>query len=128
MVRDATALVYFYSAWVAAERVRERDHDAWLAAKRTGPGRDLRLAASRRDAAGSRYMSLEEAMSLWRPVDLATTKDWPHQGPRAECAVRHDLLASPPWVVQSCAPGIVTCAAMCLIALKAVPRLISDAI
>ena len=60
--------------WIMVERVADNFHDEWLEMKRSGPGRDLRVASGRRDASGDRFSMLKDSMASYRPTAF---KDWP---------------------------------------------------
>ena len=51
--------------------------------KQAGAGRERRRGAPRGPLAVSAVLPLAEAVSGFRPVDLKTVPEWPHQGPRA---------------------------------------------
>ncbi|CAK0811644.1 unnamed protein product [Prorocentrum cordatum] len=79
------------SEWVSVQRVRVRDHDAWLEKKRSGPGRDLRILPVHRDAGGKRAMLLRESINLFREPKFP---DWPFEGPSAAKEVLGDVAAA----------------------------------
>lgn len=62
------------SSWTFVERVTA------AAAKRSGPGRDLRLAGCARDGVGRRFASLSESLSSFRDTRF---EDWPFRGTKA---------------------------------------------
>lgn len=83
--RDDAGLVFRVasdgaSSWTFVERVTSADHSAWLDAKRSGLGRDLRLAGCARDGVGRRFASLSESLGSFRDTRF---EDWPFRGPKA---------------------------------------------
>ena len=82
--RDAVALADLgttgSSDWVAAECVPLDDDEQWRAEKQTGPGRDYRVQAIRKDAAGHRRATLGQVVASARRLQ---PKDWVFRGPSA---------------------------------------------
>ena len=65
--------------WTTIEKVAEPKHPAWLDGKRSGPGRDLRIA-SLEYLGGRRHAPLATSLAAFRPHPQ---KDWPFRGPCA---------------------------------------------
>ena len=63
------------ATWVHVARVLRRDLDEWRQEKQSGPGRDVRLAGFRVDAAGRRACTIHEMVPLYKTS--ARPPDWP---------------------------------------------------
>ena len=66
--------------WFAVERVLNDDLEEWKDRKRSGPGRDLRIASNFRDGRGHRDARLAQSIATFRDTSF---KDWPFRGPKA---------------------------------------------
>ena len=66
--------------YVFIEKVSDGDLESWKESKRSGPGRDLRLAGLKRDSQGKRRALLREMRNLFRSTKF---DDWPFRGPKA---------------------------------------------
>lgn len=109
-VQGSVGLVRWSDAddeWAFMEKVRREDIAEWKDMKYGGPGRDRRLGLTKRDAEGKRFCLLADAMTGFRPLDLAKEAGWPFAGPRAstemlgairgtgrELGTYHDLFAA----------------------------------
>ena len=77
--------------WVFVERVPKKGHDEWVDSKRSGPGRDLRIASNMKDSAGARFINLSASMGCYRKTTFA---DWPFRGPSAATEMLQGVLKS----------------------------------
>jgi hypothetical protein len=77
--------------WVFVERVNRSDRDAWADGKRSGPGRDLRIASNIKDSAGARFVGLGTSLGCYRKTDFP---DWPFRGPSAATEMLQGVLKS----------------------------------
>lgn len=64
--RGSAGLAQVDGLWTFIERVPARSLEAWKTRKRTGPGRDPRIACEVRDSRGTRLASEAEVMQHWR--------------------------------------------------------------
>ena len=85
VIKDDKALALMddgngHEIWVFVERVPKKGHDDWVDGKRSGPGRDLRIASNVKDSAGARFINLSASMGCYRKT---TFTDWPFRGPSA---------------------------------------------
>ena len=79
LVKGSVALVRLddedgKEAWSFAERVRDQDFETWKDAKRSGPGRDYRLASYETMGKAGRTVALKKSLTLFRPQQFT---DWP---------------------------------------------------
>ena len=81
VIKEGSGLVKFEEEWCFAQLVEEADRADWVDEKRTGSGRDKRLAATpTAHSDGSRSTTLKESIRSWK-VERAA--DFPMPGPCA---------------------------------------------
>jgi hypothetical protein len=80
VIRGHVALVLSEGNWTTAQRVVMAVESQWLDAKRSGPGRDLRIASCEVDSGGRRHIPLAQSVNRFRDH---THADWPFRGPKA---------------------------------------------
>jgi len=80
VIRGSVGLVQTDEGWTTMERVLRADLAAWRSEKQNGPGRDPRVLEIQRDAQGTRFLALREAMSKMK-ANLGAAS--PYRGPAA---------------------------------------------
>jgi uncharacterized membrane protein YgcG len=105
IVRDSVALVCYEEEWTFGEHVSAADMDDWLESKRTGPGRDPRLASTD-GYKDDRVIVLRDQVRKYKKKDMP---GWPFVGPRAVMELipavaksGHELMVYPThWIKSS---------------------------
>jgi hypothetical protein len=87
VVRGSVGLALVNGVWELVEKVLVKDLDVWMSDKRSGAGRDPRIAGDKRDVRGRRWMGLSEAIDCQKPLDLAKEDHWALSGPRSSMEV-----------------------------------------
>jgi hypothetical protein len=87
VVRGSVGLALMSGVWELVEKVLVKDLDVWMSDKRSGAGRDPRIAGDKRDVRGRRWMGLSEAIDCQKPIDLTKELHWALSGPRSSMEV-----------------------------------------
>ena len=82
--RESVGLVNVQpDGWTTMERVLLNDLQAWKEEKSSGPGKDPRVLAVKRDAHGARFTTVRDALGAATPLTNPAPADWPFRGPSA---------------------------------------------